>query len=644
MIKTVGWSSLFQSNHFTETSVEEIINFTRTADYIQLDVETSGLNPRKDKLYTIQLGTSEIQYVVLWENIRAVEKRALIQSISTSDATFLLHNAKFDYGFLKAQGGTLNKVYDTMLAELVLYNGLRPPVSLRALAKKYLNIELEKDTRNDFLRRNFTYTEASVVYGAKDVEILEPIMHQQLKLADENGLTQLIKLESYCALAYGDMEFEGIRLDIQEWKKLYLKNLKKRRQLEVQICDLLHVDPLFKGLFPSDYQGDLFLPEEETKKTNVNLGSPSQVLPVLQRIDPYVEDTSAQTIEALKGKHELIDKLSQFKKVSKLSTTYGKDFLDLLEDGKVHTSFRQILDTGRISSSSPNMQQLPSFQAFDVKGNPVKDQWGEDVFPFRHAFTPPEGWVFVSADYSSQELCVIATGSEDPVWLEALEKGQDLHSVAAQIVYGKKWTDAAKPDCAYMKSKKKCKCPEHKRLRTNVKAINFGLAYGMGPQKLAATLKIKQSEAEELIKQYFRSFPKIKVFLDALGRFGKRNGFIRTFPPFQRVRHFPGWRKDLKDMKIMGSIERQSKNTPIQGSSADMTKLAIAMIRKEIEARGLPVKMVMTVHDQIDTVCPAEYAEKWAGNLVTLMEKAAKTVLKNELLKSEVSITRRWAK
>lgn len=174
------------------------------------------------------------------------------------------------------------------------------------------------------------------------------------------------------------------------------------------------------------------------------------------------------------------------------------------------------------------------------------------------------------------------------------------------------------------------------------------LAYGMGPKKLSETINCSTKEAKDLITKYFKAFPKIEAFLNGLGEFGKKHGYIETFPPFRRKRWFNSWTpkmySDKDSFMELGSIERASKNTPIQGSSADMTKLALVLIYRHIKKHNLPVKIIMTVHDQIDTICPKDYAEEWKQRMTELMEQAANTVIKNGLLKAETSITNVWSK
>tara|TARA_R100000458_G_C8114358_1_gene135846 strand:- start:18 stop:530 length:513 start_codon:yes stop_codon:yes gene_type:complete len=170
----------------------------------------------------------------------------------------------------------------------------------------------------------------------------------------------------------------------------------------------------------------------------------------------------------------------------------------------------------------------------------------------------------------------------------------------------------------------------------------------MGPRKLADTLNIDLSSAKRLIEDYFKAFPSIKGFLEKLGNYGKKYGYIKTFPPYNRRRWFTNWYPKMWDSKSstmeLGSIERASKNTPIQGASADMTKLALYMLRQLIQQRDLPVKLVMTVHDQIDTICENEFIDTWSELMKITMEHAAETIVTNGLLKAEVTVSDCWEK
>ena len=170
----------------------------------------------------------------------------------------------------------------------------------------------------------------------------------------------------------------------------------------------------------------------------------------------------------------------------------------------------------------------------------------------------------------------------------------------------------------------------------------------MGPNKLADTLNISIDDAKLLIKKYFKAFPAIKGFLEKLGNYGKQYGYIKTFPPYNRRRWFTNWYPNISSSKgsklELGSIERASKNTPIQGASADMTKKALILMREYIDMNKAPVKLVMTVHDQIDTICSNEYIDEWTQDMKHLMEVAANEIVTNGLLKAEVTVSKCWEK
>ena len=500
------------------------------------------------------------------------------------------------------------------------------------MCKRYLNVELNKDVRNQFTGlTGQPFRSDQIVYGAKDVEYLCKIKNLQQPDIDKFKLQNVVDLENQAVLGFADMEYNGLHLDVLEWGKLEQGNLDGAHKLLEELDIMVQEDVRLNDFVMKYVQGDMFTPVEELRKIDVKWSSPKQVLKLLQVLVPSLDNVNGKQMYKYRFKLPLIDKYVKYKEAMKLCTSYGDAFLkNLASDNKIHTNFHQILDTGRVSSSKPNMQQIPADNRF------------------RNCFTAPSGWSFVSADYSSQELNVIAFGSKDPVWINALKNGEDLHSTCAELVYGELWMNSGEDDCAYFKRKGKCNCPSHKKLRTNVKTINFGLAYGMGPNKLGDTLNISVDDAKLLIEKYFQAFPAIQGFLDKLGNFGKKYGYIKTFPPYNRKRWFSNWYPRIWDNKSsmmeLGSIERASKNTPIQGASADMTKLALFMMREVINKRDLPVKLVMTVHDQIDTICKQEYLDEWTILMQQIMEHAASKIVTNGLLKAEVTVSDCWEK
>lgn len=619
-----------EASHYQLGTIDDVVQYCASKDVLGVDTETSGMDFTSKKVVMFQIGDEDKQFVI---DTRCVDIEPLRDVLESKDIIKIFHNAKFDYKFIRSSFNIkCENIYCTFLVERIISCGKGLGYGLKDLCKRYLNVELNKEVRNQFIHlEGKPYTESQIVYGAKDVEYLCKIRKLQLPTIDKYELNNVVDLENKAVLALADIEYNGLDLDQDKWNALEDINKSKALKLLDDLDLMIVNDGRLQAFISKFVQTDLFTNFDDIRKVDVKWTSPMQVLKVFKTLLPELENVNGKEMFKHRYKFPIIDKYIKYKEAMKLCTSYGGSFFkNLAGDGRIHTNFHQILDTGRVSSSKPNMQQIPA----------------DNIF--RNCFTAPDGWRFVSADYSSQELNVIAFGSKDPVWLQALERGEDLHSTCAELVYGEEWTNAAESDCAYVKHKQKCDCPKHKKLRTNVKTINFGLAYGMGPNKLAGTLNISVEQAKTLIKKYFDAFPSIGGFLDKLGNYGKKRGYIKTFPPYYRTRWFTNWYPKIWDNKSsimeLGSIERASKNTPIQGASADMTKLALVLIREYINITNAPVKMVMTVHDQIDTVCKVEYIDEWSNKMKELMELAANKIVTNGLLKAEVTISDCWEK
>ena len=635
-----------QFSKFSSATIEECVEYCASKRILGVDTETEGFSFITKKMIMFQVGDMDRQYVI---DTRFQSIEPMRHVLESEDIVKVFHNAKFDYKFIRAVGICTENVWDTFLVEKILHCGKdNVRFSLAHVVKRYLNKTLNKDVRNQFVGlTGQPFTDSQVLYGAKDVIYLLSIVEHQQESLDKYALNDTAQLENDAVLAFSDIEFEGIHINQEEWLAISSEVEIDMKEVERGMDDTIMDDKRFETFVSNYVQGDLFTDFEDLRKIDVNWASPKQVLSVFQTLIPELEKVDAKFLYKHRKKHAIIPAYMKYKEQAKIVSSYGRAFLDNVHsDGKIHTSFNQILNTGRVSSREPNMQQMPASNKF------------------RNCIKAPEGWVFVSSDYSSQELNVIAYGSKDPVWIEALEKGQDLHSVCAALVYGSKWDDAAAEGCDYFMpaqditdegvtvavdiEKQKCNCPEHKSLRTKVKTVNFGLAYGMGPNKLADTIESSLGEAKELIESYFKVFPNIGSFLDKLERFGVKYGYARTYPPYNRRRWFSDWFRGIGAEPslrgITGTIGRASKNTPIQGASADMTKLALIYVRDFIRKNNVPVKIVMTVHDQIDTVCSKEYSEEWKVKMTELMEEAALKIIPNGLLKAETNISECWEK
>jgi len=618
------------SSNFKSATIDDVVNYCKDKEVLGVDTETEGFDFTCKKMIMFQIGDADNQYII---DTRFISIEPLRQILESNNIIKIFHNAKFDYKFIKKWSDiTCEGIYDTFLTELVISCGKSLGYGLKDLCKRYLNVELNKEVRNLFIGLvGQPFTDDQIVYGAKDVEYLCKIKDLQLPTIQQYKLENVVQLENEVVKSFADMEYNGLDLDVESWKELEDLNTDRADLLLSNLDIMIREDHRLQKFVAKYIQGDMFTPVEDLRDINIKWTSPKQVLEVFNCLIPTLDNVNGKAMYKHRFKFPLIDKYVKYKEAMKLCTSYGDAFFKNLKgDNKIHTSFHQILDTGRVSSSKPNMQQIPA----------------DNVY--RNCFVAPDGWSFVSADYSSQELNVIAFGSKDPVWLKALEEGQDLHSTCAELVYGEEWLTSGEHDCMYMSKKEKCNCPSHKKLRTNVKTINFGLAYGMGPNKLSDTLNVSIDDAKLLIEKYFEAFPSIKGFLDKLGNFGKKYGYIKTFPPYNRKRWFTNWYPKIWDNKSssmeLGSIERASKNTPIQGASADMTKRALALMRVWIKDSDAPVKLVMTVHDQIDTICKNEYLDTWTVTMKKIMEYAAKEIVTNGLLKAEVTVSNCWEK
>lgn len=616
----------------TPCTEQEAYDYLSKCPVLQVDSETTGLSFVDDSLLTIQVGTKEHQFVF---DVRDGKMLPLMKVLlEAKNYKKLLHNCAFDYKFLKKYGIVLRNVHDTMVIEKVIYNGKDTPPGYYGLGgtlNRYTGQYMSKEMQMSFVGHEGEFSVAQITYAAADVEHLEVIRDKQWQKVNEDGLLKCAQLENAACLAFGDIEYNGMLVNKERWLEIAATKLADANALQDDMNAIILDDDLFNEFKPDVYQASMFDTAEESRLNSIkiNWSSPHQTTPIIQKMVPELESSDTKVLaNKHRNVHPLIGKFIEFKEKNKKASAFGPDWIRkyVASDGRVHTSFTQIIRTGRVSSSRPNMQQIPADN------------------DYRNCFIAPDGWSYVSSDFSSQELCIIAFASQDPVWLDALEKGQDLHSVCADLVYGQEWADAAEPDCAYMAGKQKCDCKGHKKLRTAVKGINFGLAYGMGPHKLSDTLDIPIEEAEELINKYFSVFPSIKSFLDTNGKFGKQNGYIRTMEPYKRIRRFPLWAGPATEPRDMGSIDRMSRNTPIQGAAGDMTKEAMVRIRQVIMNHADEIKMVMVVHDQIDFIVRDDVIDKWSPFITEQMELAGKTIVKNGLLKSDTTTAKCWEK
>jgi DNA polymerase-1 len=349
----------------------------------------------------------------------------------------------------------------------------------------------------------------------------------------------------------------------------------------------------------------------------LNWASPVQRLIVFQALDPTIESTGKDILEDFQ-EHAIITHYLAWSQVEYQLKNFGKPFYDkhVQVDGKHRARYRQILSTGRLSTSSPNILNIPRKQ---------------DVY--RKAVIPDDGYRFINADFDGQELFITAVLSQEPIWLDAIKNGYDLHSRNAHMIYGSRWSNAAGDDCAYFHTSldkehravidyKKCQCPAHKEMRDNSKELSFGLIYGISAFSLAFKLKIDKEEAEMLVENFFKMLPNIKKMMDRFGRYALNNARILE-PVFGRSRMFDKWKLAVPEER--GGVERASYNMPIQSSGGALLKISLVLLRRQLKYLGYKkeIEILMPYHDEISIQALPEYEEEAKTLLAGCMLKSA---------------------
>ncbi len=398
------------------------------------------------------------------------------------------------------------------------------------------------------------------------------------------------------------------------------------KRLTSELDEIVVNEPRLQRFVPKAYQQNLFGFAE--RRLQVNWSSPIQKLGILRELGLDVDSTGTEVLTKNRNAHELLPKLITYAKQSKLATAFGKDFLKYVNrhTGRVHMSVWQILSTGRISVRKPNLNQIPSK--------------GDLAIKIRSSFIPTKGYKMVGGDYSSFELAIIAEFSEDPLWIQTLKDGKNLHTELCAATFDICTSDVEKPfppkpDITY---------------RDVQKTVNFGLSYGMSHYKLSDTIDVLEDEAKDIINKFFSVVPQVKAFLDSLGYLGKSRGYIKTAPPFSRIRWFPAFKllqtepNHSKATRWRSSMERKAKNMPIQGTNGDVIKLALVKVQEEIHKNHWPVRILLSIYDEIQTECREDKAEEWKDKLRELMIEAARVVLKTVPIEAKVNISDYWTK
>jgi DNA polymerase-1 len=622
MVYYIGKEREFTDSTISMSTISELLEYFKNKKEIGVDTETTGYDPHTNDILSIQFGTHEDQFVVNCKEIPLYT----VKSIFEQDSLFLFQNAKFDLKYLMKDNIYPKNIYDTFLAELVLNTGIErgeQRLGLDDLTWKYCDVKLDKTIRGNINREGLS--ERVIKYAADDTKYLSIIKQHQQQQIEQWQLQKVIDLENEVVKVFAQMEYDGVSLNEEKWKDISKLTSAKIKELEASLDTIVTEDDKLRPFVPNAVQTNLFGFAE--RKVNINWSSSQQKQDILKALGIVEDSTGDRILQRNKNKHRLIPILIEYNKYKKLNDAFGKAFLGFInkKTKRIHPDIWPILSTGRIAVSKPNLNQIPS-----------KGELGEKI---RSCFIPQEGYKIVGGDYSGFELRVIAEYSQDPVWLEAFNTGGDLHSILCSKTFNipldkVKEPFPPKPDLKY---------------RDVQKTVNFGLAYGMSHYKLADTIQVPEEEAKTTINKFFKAVPKVKTFLNLLGNLGKERGFIRSGGDISRVRWFPKWilsqDKSNKDrFKILGEIERASMNSPIQGTNANVIKLALINVYKEIKQNNWPVKILLSVYDEIQTECREDKAEEWKVKLEEIMINSAKEFIKTIPVLADCHVSDYWTK
>ena len=475
-----------------------------------------------------------------------------------------------------------NMMYDVKIAAYIL-NSTSNAYSLEEIAKQYLDIDIveytqveekeeqtslfdmmQEEKEEDSEKANYKNALYTYVIGASKPKLLE-------ELQNINSLELFNDIEMPVATILAEMQIEGVYVDEKEIIK-YGETLKKHiEELRIDIYKL------------ADEEFNI----NSTKQLGVILFEKLKLTPSKKTKSGYSTDVDA--LEKLKGDHPIIEKILEYRQLAKLNSTYVEGMIPFinLKTGRVHTFFHQtITATGRLSSTEPNLQNIPT-----------RTELGKKL---RKVFKAEEGKIFLDADYSQVELRVLAHMSNDETMIDAFNSGADIHTISASQVFKVPVEEVSK------------------QLRSKAKAVNFGIVYGISEFGLAEQIDIKRNEAKQYIEQYLETYHGIKEFMADVVESAKRKGYVETI--FSRRRYIPELSSNNYMVRKFG--DRAAMNTPIQGTAADIMKIAMIKVYNELKNRGLKSRIVLQIHDELLLEVPMEEKDEVAKLLKDCMENA----------------------
>ncbi len=557
--------------------VKTLAGRIRPAGLLAIDTETTGTDPMQADLVGVSFCLEEGEafylplahhYLGVPEQVLWVDARDVLKEVLEDDTILKVgQNIKYDACVLKRHGVTLGGIsFDTMIASYVINPGLRQH-NLDALSQRYLNhkmIAFQDVVGKGKNARGFAEVsvEKACEYSCEDADMtlrLKKVLAEKIREEKNEALFNDLEMKLLPVLL--DMEMTGIKIDTALFEAMSADFAVEMKAVEQAILAEAGME--------------------------FNLNSPQQLGKVLFEVlklpggkktaKTKRYSTDVKVLQKLSESHGIAVDLLRFRSLAKLKSTYLDALVKMVnpETGRVHTSFNQtVAATGRLSSSNPNLQNIP-----------IRGEAGRKI---RKGFVADVGKILVAADYSQIELRVFAHYSQDPAFMAAFEEGQDIHTRTALEVLGNETGEVT---------------PEMRRI---AKAINFGIIYGMGPQKLSEALSIAKQVARDYIDAYYDRYRGVKRFKEKAIETAEKNGYVTTL--FNRRRYLPDISHN--NNRIRSEAERMAVNTPIQGTAADLIKKAMIQIHNRLAQERFQSKMILQVHDELVLEAPKEEVDR----------------------------------
>jgi DNA polymerase-1 len=528
----------------------------------------------------IKVGDSVPYYIDYSKNDIKLFREKFIKYFESNEIEKYGHMMKMDiFALLKLNIGIENMVFDTMIGQYLL-NPAQSNYSINELGKEYLNIygeDLEELLGKGKSKK--TYKDLSINARAEHIsqtlDLVHGIREPINRLIEEQGMTQLYyEVELPLVEVLANMEYYGFKVDLDVLNQLGEEFQGEIDNLTTEIYALAGKE--FNINSPKQMGEILF---DELK------------LPVIKKTKTGYS-TDAEVLDKLKGQHEIIEKILKYRQMVKLKSTYIDGLINLVdkETNKIHSSFNQtVTNTGRISSTEPNLQNIP-----------IKTEEGRMI---RKAFVAEdEDYILVDADYSQIELRVLAHISKDPKLMEAFYHDEDIHTKTASEVF-----HIPKGEVTPL-------------MRNRAKAVNFGIVYGISDYGLSKDLNISRKEAKEYIDNYLKNYEMVKRYMEDIIKTGKKEGYVETI--LNRRRYIPELKSRNYNVRSFG--ERIAMNTPIQGSAADIIKVAMVKVFQELNRRKLKSRLILQVHDELIVEAFKDEVEEVKSIIKDIMENSIK--------------------